>query len=64
MQEPGRHRGDSWGPREIIAIVVIVLSFGLALAAEITDHPGASVPAWVVALVAGIGLYYYGKNGS
>jgi hypothetical protein len=61
-QPPGKHRGDSWGPREVIALVVIVAAFGLAIVGEITDHPGATIPAWVAALIAGIGLYYY-KNG-
>jgi hypothetical protein len=62
MTEPGRHRGDSWGPREVIAVVVIAGAFTLAVVALVTDHPGASVPAWVVALVGGIGLFYF-KNG-
>jgi hypothetical protein len=63
MSEPGKHRArDQWGPAEVIAIVVVVGAFTLAIVALFTDHPGASVPAWVVALVGGIGFYYY-KNG-
>lgn len=62
MNEPGKHRGDDWGAKEVIALVIIVSSFVLAGIAQILDKPGASIPAWVAALVAGIGLYYY-KNG-
>jgi hypothetical protein len=62
-QEPGKHRQrDQWGPKEVIALVIIVLSFGMAIITQILDKPGASIPAWVAALVGGIGLYYY-KNG-
>lgn len=62
MAEPGKHRAEGWGPREIIALVIIVLSFLLAGIAQVLDKPGVSVPAWVVALVSGVALYYY-KNG-
>lgn len=61
---PGKHRNkDQWGPREVIALVIIVCSFVLAGVGYFADIPGASIPAWVAALVAGIGLYYY-KNGN
>jgi hypothetical protein len=62
VSDPGKHRGDTWGPREVIALVIIVMSFSLAAIAQILDKPGASIPAWVAGLIAGIGLYYY-KNG-
>lgn len=54
---------NGWGPREIIALVVIVLSFVLAAVSMFKGVEGATIPAWVAALVAGIGVYYY-KNGS
>ena len=64
MDEPGKHRArDAWGPREIIALVVIVGAFTLAVVALIWGKPGATIPAWVAALVAGIGLFYYKVNG-
>jgi hypothetical protein len=53
---------DQWGPAEVIALVVIIGAFTLAALSVVAGKPGASVPAWVVALVGGIGLYYY-KNG-
>jgi hypothetical protein len=63
MQEPGKHRrGEDWGPREVIAITIIVLAFVMGGIALVAGKPNASIPAWVAALVAGIGLYYY-KNG-
>ena len=62
MSDPGKHRGDDWGPREVIALVIIVLAFIMGGIALYTGEPEAAVPAWVVALVSGIGLYYY-KNG-
>lgn len=64
LPEPykGKHRGDRWGPREVIALVVIVLAFGLAVIGMLTDREGATIPAWVAALVGGISLYYF-KNG-
>lgn len=61
----GKHRQkDEWGPRSIIALVVIVMSFGLAALHIFTGSgdPEASIPAWVAALIGGIGIYYY-KNG-
>jgi hypothetical protein len=62
-QEPGKHRSrDKWGPQEVIALVVVIMAFGLAIIALIMDKPEASVPAWVVALVGGVGVYYF-KNG-
>jgi hypothetical protein len=64
MEEPGKHRArDAWGPQEVIAIVVVIGAFTLAVMALVTDHPGASVPAWTVALLGGIGLYYFKANG-
>lgn len=53
-----------WGPREIIALVVILGAFvlaGVGLFAERTS----SVPAWVIALIGAIGFYLYrnGKRG-
>lgn len=63
MQEPGKHRrGENWGPREVIALTIIVLSFVLAVVVQVQGLPGATIPAWVAALIAGVGLYYY-KNG-
>ena len=63
MSDPGKHRrGDDWGPREVIALVIIVMSFILAAVGYYADIPDATVPAWVVGLVSGIGLYYF-KNG-
>jgi O-antigen/teichoic acid export membrane protein len=63
-REPGKHRArDQWGPAEVIALVVIIGAFMLAAVGLAFDKPGASVPAWVVALVGGIGLYYYRTNG-
>ena len=62
-EKGGKHRArDQWGPREVIALVVIVGAFILAGIAIATDTVGATVPAWVVALIGGITLYYY-KNG-
>jgi hypothetical protein len=62
--DPGKHRmRDQWGPAGVIALVVIIGAFTLAAVAVITDKQGASVPAWVVALIGGIGLYYYKNNG-
>ena len=64
MQEPGKHRrGEDWGPREVIAITIIVLAFVMGGIAHVDGKPNASIPAWVAALVAGIGLYYYKGNG-
>ena len=63
MQEPGKHRArDQWGPREVIALVIIAGSFLLAGIALVADKEGATIPAWVAALVGGVALYYY-KNG-
>ena len=63
VEPPGKHRArDQWGPREIIALVIIVLSFVLAGVGYITDIEGASVPAWVAALIGGVSLYLY-RNG-
>jgi hypothetical protein len=56
------HRGEGWGPREVIALVVIIGAFGLAGWALATGHEGATVPAWVVALIGAISFYYF-KNG-
>lgn len=67
MSDPGKHRArDAWGPREVIAIVIIVGSFMLAVIGLVTDHQEQSVPAWAVALVGGVGLYFFknGKEGS
>jgi hypothetical protein len=62
--DPGKHRrGEDWGPREVIALIIIVLAFVLAGVTIVTDTPEATIPAWVAALIAGIGLYYY-KNGN
>lgn len=63
-EEPGKHRRrDAWGPREVIALVIIVGSFGLAVIHMLADSgERATIPAWVAALVAGIGVYYY-RNG-
>ena len=64
MLEPGKHQaGNAWGPREIIALVVIGGSFLLAGTALVLDRPGATIPAWVAALVGGVAFYLY-KNGS
>jgi ABC-type Fe3+-siderophore transport system permease subunit len=63
--EGGKHRHsfkDDWDPRAIIALVVIIGAFALALASIITDTNGATVPAWVVALIGAITFYYY-RNG-
>jgi hypothetical protein len=61
--DPGKHRSrDQWGPREVIALVVIIGAFVLAGWALATGHEGATVPAWVVALIGAISLYYF-KNG-
>lgn len=62
--EPGKHRrSDVWGPREVIALVVIVGAFALAAVTLIYGETRrATIPAWVAALVAGIGVFYY-KNG-
>ena len=62
MSEPGRHRGDSWGAREIIALTIIVLAFVMGGIALVAGKPNATVPAWVVALVGGVGMFYF-KNG-
>jgi hypothetical protein len=64
-EEPGKHRHsfrDDWNPRAIIALVVIVGAFILAGVALVLGKPSASIPAWVAALIGGIGIYYY-KNG-
>jgi protein-S-isoprenylcysteine O-methyltransferase Ste14 len=62
--ENGRHRRSfNWDPAAVIAIVVIVGAFTLAIVSMLTDAPEHSIPAWVAALVSGIGLYYYKKNG-
>jgi hypothetical protein len=62
-QEPGKHRArDAWGPREVIAITIIILAFAMGVIAQVAGEPEATIPAWLAALIAGIGLYYY-KNG-
>jgi hypothetical protein len=64
MSDPGKHRArDQWGPQEVIALVVIIGAFALAVIALVWGKPNATIPAWVAALVAGIGLYYYKANG-
>lgn len=62
MEDPHPPKGN-WDARAVIALVVIVLSFALA-AIHLIVSPGEAqtIPAWVAALVGGIGLYYY-KNG-
>jgi hypothetical protein len=63
--EPGKHRHsfrDDWDPAAVIAIIVVIGAFGLAAIAMLTDADEATIPAWVAALVGGIGLFYY-KNG-
>jgi hypothetical protein len=62
VSEPGKHRGDQWGPREVIALVIIVLSFVLAGIGYYKNVEGASIPGWVAALVGGVALFLY-KNG-
>lgn len=63
MSDPGKHRArDQWGPQEVIAIIIVVGAFILAGAALITDREGSTIPAWVAALVGGVGLFYY-KDG-
>jgi hypothetical protein len=63
--DPGKHRGrgETWGPREVLALVIIVGAFVLAGVAAVLDREGATVPAWVAVLIGGIAIYYY-KNGS
>lgn len=64
-REPGKHRHsfrDDWNPRAVIAVVTVVGAFTLAIVSLLTDHPDATIPAWVAALIGGIGIYYY-KNG-
>ena len=39
------------------------MSFVLAVIAQVYGKPGATIPAWVAALVGGIGLYYYKETG-
>ena len=63
MQEPGKHRANDWGPREVIALVIIVMSFVLAVIAQVYGKPGATIPAWVAALIAGIGSVLLQGNG-
>lgn len=65
LEPVGRHRRsfrDDWDPRAVLAFVIIIGAFVLAGIAIIVDRPGATIPAWVVALTGGIGLYYF-KNG-
>jgi hypothetical protein len=65
MSDDGRHRRsfrDDWNPQAIIALVVIIGALALAFASIVTHTSGATVPAWVVALIGAIGIYYY-KNG-
>jgi hypothetical protein len=57
---------SGWDPRAVLALVVIVCAFILAGIHLVVDSPDeATIPAWVAALVAGIGLFYYrnGKGG-
>jgi hypothetical protein len=63
MSDPKHRRGDAWGPPEIIALVVVIGAFLLAGIGIALDKPGATVPAWVVALIGAIALYYYRTNG-
>ena len=56
-------RRDDWDPRAVISVIVLVGAFALALVALITNHPGATVPAWVVVLLGAIGATYYKTNG-
>jgi hypothetical protein len=63
--EGGKHRRsfrDDWDPRAIIALVVIIGAFALAFVSVVTHTNGATVPAWTIALIGAIGIYYY-KNG-
>jgi hypothetical protein len=46
----------------VMALVIIVGAFVLAGVALATDWPGDTIPAWLVALVGGVGIFYY-KNG-
>lgn len=67
MTDPdgGRHRRsfrDDWNPRAVIALVVILGAFAMGIVSIITGRPGASIPAWVVALLGAITVFYY-KNG-
>jgi hypothetical protein len=54
---------DDWDPRAVITIIIIIGAFTLAIVSMIVDAPGHSVPAWVAALIGGIGFYYYKSNG-
>jgi hypothetical protein len=63
MSDPGKHRArDAWGPREVMAIVIIGGSFMLAGIALVADKEGATIPAWVAGLVGGVALFYF-RNG-
>jgi CHASE2 domain-containing sensor protein len=65
-EDPGKHRRsfrDDWDPRAIIALIVIIGAFGLAAVALVMGKSGATIPAWVAALVGGISIYYYKANG-
>jgi hypothetical protein len=64
-EDPGKHRRsfrDDWDPRAVIALVVIIGAFILAIIGMITDTPEHTVPAWTVALLGAITVFYY-KNG-
>jgi Na+/glutamate symporter len=64
LNDPKHRRSfrDDWDPKAVIALVVIVGAFVLAAISLTLDKPDATIPAWVAALVGGIGIYYY-RNG-
>ena len=59
----GKHRADDWGPREVIALTIIILAFVMGTIAMVSGEPEATIPAWVAALVGGIGIFYFKGNG-
>jgi hypothetical protein len=63
--EPKHRRGKSgWDPTSVIALVIVVGAFSLAAISIWTGHDEATIPAWVAALVGGVGIYYYKMNGN
>jgi hypothetical protein len=64
VDDPKHRRSfrDDWDPRAIIALIVVIGAFILAVIGMLTDTPEHTVPAWTVALLGAITVFYF-KDG-
>lgn len=66
--EAGKHRAEKkgffevWGPREVIALFVMVASFTLAGLVIFFGKGDITLPPWIAVVIGGVGVYYFGKR--